>query len=583
MRVSRPKRRLLPAVTLVAVVVVMLVMTALSTYQNLDRSRRHMEASLRHVGLSLIKGLEAGTRAGMRRMPWERRALQHLVEEMGRDKAVRFIVIFNRRGQVLAHSDSRLLGARLKEGRDFFKKAPTGLARRFGERVFLIGRPFTPLRGFGRRRHMMMMQRGQTGGDIGRQTEDPSRVLRSPLYCLVGLSTDPYEAARRQDLRHGFLMAAVLFVLGLAGLYFIMLVQNSRLVERTLTELQSYTQLVVDNVPEGLITTDQDGRIAAVNARVSKMLGRDEKDLVRRNLKRIFTAEPVWLKKTLAEGEPVVEQREALTGAGDVPVPVAVSAAPLTDGEGRRLGTVFVIRDMSEIERLREELSRNQRLAALGRLAAGVAHEIRNPLSSIRGLVSFLKKKFEPDSAEDQYAKVVISEVDRMGRVIGGLLDFARPKEPEVAEANVEDLIRHGLTLVADEAGAAGIEVEFKADGDLPRASCDPDQVTQVILNLLVNAVEAMESGGRLGVEAARQDDFIEVRVSDTGPGISPENLTRLFDPFFTTKKKGSGLGLAIAQRIVDNHGGTLRAESAPGKGTVFVLRLPISGEGKEV
>ncbi|MBU0514513.1 MAG: PAS domain S-box protein, partial [Proteobacteria bacterium] len=423
MKVERRRKRLLPAVTLIAVVVVLLVITAVTTQRNLDRSRTSMERSLTREGRALITGLEAGTRAGLRRHSWQRLALIHLVEEMGRDKSIRSIVIFNRRGLVLAHSNPRYNGHTLvindglfQKPSDFFVKAPRGLARTFADNVFYVGRPFRPLFIFGGRgrMHPGMMHRpgeGRPGRDVG--------PLRSPLYCLVGLSTAAYEAARAADIRHALLMGGILFVVGLAVLYFIFVIQNSRLVERTLRELESYTQLVVDNVPEGLITTDPGGRVVSANARAEAMLGLKGKGLLGRPLSELFTAAAPFVDRVLGSGQVVAEKETQCRCADGRILPVAVSAAPIKGAEGKRLGAVFALRDLSEVALLREELSRSQRLAALGELAAGVAHEIRNPLSAIRGLVLFLKNKFRPESSEAEYAGVVVSEVDRMGRVIG--------------------------------------------------------------------------------------------------------------------------------------------------------------------
>jgi two-component system sensor histidine kinase HydH len=586
-KVERRRKRFLPALTLIAVVLVLLVITAVTTQRHLDRSQMSMERSLTRVGRALIIGLEAGTRAGLRRHSWQRQALQHLVEEMGRDKAIKSIVIFNRRGRVLAHSNPRyndhilqVKDARFNKPRDFFVQAPQGLARSFADQVFYVGRPFRPLFIFRRRRRMHggMMPPPPPGVRFDRDVGP----LGSPLYCLVGLSTAPYREARSADIRHALLMGGILFVVGLAVLYFVFILQSSRLVERTLRELETYTQLVVDNVPEGLITTDQAGRIVSTNARAEAMLDPEGRGLVGLPLSQVFGDSAGFVDQVLGSGQVVAEVETECRGPAGRDLPVSVSAAPLLGADGQRLGAVFALRDLTEMAKLREDLSRSKRLAALGELAAGVAHEIRNPLSAIRGLVLYLAKKFPSDSAEAEYAGVVVSEVDRMGRVIGGLLDFARPKAPEFARADLSKIIRHALTLIEDEARAARVEVDFQMDEGLPPVRVDRDQMTQVLLNLLVNALEAMPEGGRLQVNVHRETDQAEIRVSDTGPGISSENLSRLFDPFHTTKKKGSGLGLAIAQRIVENHGGTIRVDSRAGLGTTFLVRLPLEGPGPD-
>ncbi len=584
MKVERRRRRYLPALSLIAVVLVLLVITAVTTQRHLDRSRTAMERGLTQVGRALITGLEAGTRAGLRRHSWQRLALQHLVEELGRDKAIVSLVIFNRRGRVLAHSNPRyndhilvVNDSLFKKPSDFFDKAPQGLARAFADGVFYVGRLFRPLRVF--RRRMMMMHRGMMMGPPRDFRFDRNLgPLGSPLYCLVGLSTVHYREARSADIRHALLMGGILFVVGLAALYFVFILQNSRLVEKTLRELETYTQLVVDNVPEGLITTDRAGQIVSANARAEAMLDREGRGILGRPLSDVFGAAAPFMDQVLGAGRVVAEDETQCRCPDGREVPMSVSAAPLLGADGQRLGAVFALRDLSEMAKLREDLSRSRRLAALGELAAGVAHEIRNPLSAIRGLVLYLAKKFSPGSSEAEYAGVVVSEVDRMGRVIGGLLDFARPKAPEFAPVNLADVVRHALTLIEDEARAAGIVVERRIDPDLPPALVDRDQVTQVLLNLLVNALEAMPDGGRLEVGLQREEDRAVIRVSDTGPGISPEARARLFDPFHTTKKKGSGLGLAIAQRIVENHGGIIRVDSEAGRGTSFLVSLPLEG-----
>jgi two-component system sensor histidine kinase HydH len=581
-KVERRRRRFLPALSLIAVVLVLLVITAVTTQRHLDRSRSAMERGLTQVGRALIIGLEAGTRAGLRRHSWQRLALQHLVEEMGRNKSIVSLVIFDRRGRVLAHSNPRyndhilvVNDPRFKKPSDFFVKASQGLARAFADRVFYVGRLFRPLFVFGQG---MMMRHGMMGPPRGVRFDRNVGPLGSPLYCLVGLSTVPYREARSADIRHALLMGGILFVVGLAALYFVFVLQNSRLVEKTLRELETYTQLVVDNVPEGLITTDRAGQIVSANARAEAMLDREGRGILGRPLSDVFGASAPFVDQVLGAGRVVAEDETQCRCPDGRDVPMSVSAAPLLGADGQRLGAVFALRDLSEMAKLREDLSRSRRLAALGELAAGVAHEIRNPLSAIRGLVLYLAKKFSPGSSEAEYAGVVVSEVDRMGRVIGGLLDFARPKAPEFVRVNLADVVRHALTLIEDEARAAGIALERRIDPDLPPAQVDRDQVTQVLLNLLVNALEAMPDGGRLEVGVQREADRAVIRVSDTGPGISPEDRARLFDPFFTTKKKGSGLGLAIAQRIVENHGGTIRVDSEIGRGTTFLVSLPLEG-----
>ncbi|MCF8031800.1 MAG: hypothetical protein K9K66_00585 [Desulfarculaceae bacterium] len=234
-------------------------------------------------------------------------------------------------------------------------------------------------------------------------------------------------------------------------------------------------------------------------------------------------------------------------------------------------------RRQRELSRLREEVAANQHLAAVGRLAGSVAHEVRNPLSALRGLVQFLAKGQEPGSRQAQCAHTAVAEVDRLERVVSGLLDYTRPRPPRLIPLDLGESIEGTIRLLADEPRAQGVEIASQAAPDLPEVSADPDQVRQILMNLILNALEANNGQGQVLVSAARRGNAVELSVADQGPGLPPGQEDELFDPFFSTKERGTGLGLAIASRLATGLGGGLGAANRPEGGASFTLTLPCS------
>ena len=266
---------------------------------------------------------------------------------------------------------------------------------------------------------------------------------------------------------------------------------------------------------------------------------------------------------------------------------MSLSAAPLKDDKGRELGAVLIIRNLREIEELKEKVRRSERLAAVGRLAAGMAHEIRNPLSYIRGFAQFFLNRFREQKTEQEYASIMIREVDRLNRVITELLDFARPREPRREVCSLENIIDYTLKILSPELAGKKVRVEQNYEKGLPPVAADHEQLSQAFLNLLLNALDAVEEDGEIIIGLQRRPDrsALDITIADNGRGIPPENIGKVFEPFFSTKRKGTGLGLAIAYRIVENHGGEITVNNRQGGGTIFSITLPlqapaITGDG---
>ncbi|MDR2892695.1 MAG: hypothetical protein LBV80_06390 [Deltaproteobacteria bacterium] len=232
----------------------------------------------------------------------------------------------------------------------------------------------------------------------------------------------------------------------------------------------------------------------------------------------------------------------------------------------------------AEVRRLQEEVRRNERLTALGNLAAGVAHEIRNPLSSIKGLATFLANRLPAGGPEEEAARTMTQEVNRLNRVVSELLDFARPSGFVLTEADLNEVVRRTLRLAEADIKAKEVSLEFQPDADLSSVCVSAERLSQALLNLVLNAVQAVAPGGRLEIslEGLPAEDAFRIAVRDNGPGMNQEVLASIFTPYFTTKPTGTGLGLAIVHQIAEGHGGRVEVSSEVGQGSVFSIIIPM-------
>lgn len=274
-----------------------------------------------------------------------------------------------------------------------------------------------------------------------------------------------------------------------------------------------------------------------------------------------------------------------VNSAGDRLILRTTVSAQVDEG-GRRVGLVVLVKDVSKIVALEQELRKRDRLVAAGTLAAGVAHEIRNPLSAIELNLRLLRDEVasllpgRPDAEE--YFDVLFAETQRLNRITSSFLQLSRPEELMKSVMPVDAPIQRVLRLIESEAKAKGISFVVDFNAHSTEVLGDATKLEQVCLNLLINSMQAMPDGGVIRVSSrlpiGENARFVDIVIADHGVGVSPENIPRLFDPYFTTRADGNGLGLAIADRIVSNHGGKILVESSPGAGTVMTVRLPIVG-----
>ena len=227
------------------------------------------------------------------------------------------------------------------------------------------------------------------------------------------------------------------------------------------------------------------------------------------------------------------------------------------------------------LEDMKEEVRKTEGFVAVGKIAASIAHEIRNPLSSIKGFAQYFKLRFKAKK-DAAYADIMIKEVDRLNRVITELLDYAKPAELNLKKQRLEDIIVYSLKLLQSDIEGKGINIKEEYEDNLPLALIDKDQITQAVLNILLNSIEAVGKSGEIRIGIRQIKGELQLSIADNGKGIAKENIDKIFEPFFTTKKSGTGIGLALVKRIIDMHNGMIAVESREGEGTRFIVRLPM-------
>jgi two-component system sensor histidine kinase HydH len=547
LRMVRKRRLYVPAVTIVTVALTITVMHAVSTVRTLDRERRHWENFLEQSGRDVLAMLRVELQM---QGPVSRQRLRAFLDTAAKNLDVIYIGVMDDRGQWTVSTQPSVQPYLPP------KMTPETLISPEGRKTWRVER-------LPDGKHVFQYWEKLEVGDL--------------RTAVVGLWMTPLEEARGDDIRHAVLMGIILLVLGSAAFYFIFVVQNYYLVDRTLTQMRSYTEDVVESMASGLITVDTDGRIVSTNRKASAILGPDTREARGQPLGSVIPPHCLNVEESLRE-EKVIIEKEIDCPLKEGFIPLSVSVTPLKASEGVSLGAVIILRDLREIRDLQEKVRRSERLASLGRLAAGIAHEIRNPLSSIKGFTQYFRDKFDAGSEDRAYADIVIREVERLDRVIAQLLDFARPRELSLTIQPLSELLNHPLKLIETDLGKRGITLVRTTFAE-NEVTADTDQMTQAFLNIFLNAMDAMAEGGELDVRTVlkAKQGVVEISISDTGAGISRENLSRIFDPFFSTKKKGTGLGLAIAAKIVEAHRGELSVQSEEGKGATFTVRLPLT------
>jgi two-component system, NtrC family, sensor histidine kinase HydH len=540
-----------PALALILASSLLAVLLTVSTIRNLNSEQKFFEESLLREGITVIRSFGAGVRMSMRHRMTGSEMLQTLVEETVQEKGVRFIRIMRQDGGIVAEAGDLPDVLEREELRQIFSTRETFTHTIQETNTFEIIRVFKPVP------PPEMM--GRMGKKEHRHRMQEAFRKQSPRVIVVGLSTAEFDNARQEDKMHAWLMGAVLFLLGSAGLYFVFLYQSFRVTRSTLANMRIYTENVIESMPTGLVSLDENDAVASINSMAEQLLNEMDCD-IKGFLGGIHTNN--------------AEQEIFCSSRCGEKIPVKVSVSPLLDHKGGSSGKVLILQDMREIRKIEQQLELSRRLASLGRMAAGIAHEIRNPLGTLRGFAQYFGKEAETDSDGQKYAELMVSEVDRLNESISTLLQFARAPEPQSVQVGVKELFAKVTSLLVADCGAAGITLtqDFQ-EGE--KVYADPDLLLQVLLNLIQNSIRVTEPGGKIYMKLYRQNSHSVLEIVDTGQGMSAEVQKQIFDPFFSTRKEGTGLGLAISHQIVEQHHGQIEVTSSEGQGTTMKVILP--------
>lgn len=563
------KKLYIPALSIVALVFGLLLVIGISTFRNIDREKNTQLDFVYRQGLLLLRAIEAGARSGMAMPMWGEDSIAVLLQETGRDETIAYIYLVDERGSVVHHSEPRLEGAAAAWRPEISSRTEIKTRIRKsgdGSQVYELAKIFSP-------------DTGQPQFMMGRRMM--SRHAHENDLIVIGLSMHNFELARKSDVQHAVVMAFIVLALGSGTFFFIFVIQNFYLVDKTLKRTQDYTRQVIANMANGLLGLDRHGKLVSYNQVALNLLEIAEADLKHVVLENIIDFNATGIRDTIRSCRKVIDHEFLFRSRSGRMIPLSISSTPIENEMGQCEGVVVVLRDMSEIKALEQKVRETEKLAAIGRMAASVAHEVRNPLSSIKGLAQHLSNTLPTDGNQKTHAQIMVKEVDRINRVINDLLTFSRPLQPERNPTNVHELVQHAVQLVKADAETRHIQLRTNMEPLQTAPLLDENHMTQVLLNLLLNALSAIGQNGSIDINVYRGGgghDLV-IEVQDDGEGIAPENLTRIFEPFMTTKEKGTGIGLAIVKRIIDNHNGQIEVRSPvkhKDRGSAIKMRIPI-------
>ena len=353
-----------------------------------------------------------------------------------------------------------------------------------------------------------------------------------------------------------------------------------------LEDVKNFTESIIQSIGSGIIITEMNDSITYIHRAGERMLGYSKEEAIGRplsifGLKEKQSAIPSFLNNpddldTRKEGWMIKRDHTEF--------PVGFTVNNHLSIRGEKIGKIVVFRDLTNVYKIQEEILRMDRLVSLGKLASGIAHELRNPLAGIKTTAQALGEEMNGDDSRREYLHRITKEIDRLNDLLKTFFSFAKPQNLNLVHCHIKDIINEIIPFLIKEIADKGIRFSETYHPQLPKVEVDKTQMHQVFLNLFLNAIQAMPNGGELRIEAnpvisrssaGSQQNFIKVVISDSGRGIPPQIVHKIFDPFFTTKSRGIGLGLSITYQIIKKHGGTIKVDSQWEKGTSFVINLP--------
>ncbi|MGA1824043.1 MAG: two-component system sensor histidine kinase NtrB [bacterium] len=401
----------------------------------------------------------------------------------------------------------------------------------------------------------------------------------TPGLLRIGLKTDYIAEADARTKRRLIVISLVLLLGGVLIFSFIYLAQNYKLLDEAYLRTKTYTGNILQNMANGVIAIDKTGVITLFNRAAENIFNVPRKKALGKNFLEVIQDDFV-LEKTLKSGKTIKDFETEYTIGGKRTI-LSFNTFVLKDKTGQVNSTVAVIKDLTIHRIMEENLNQRKKLTAMGELASGVAHEIRNPLNAIGVIAQRLSKEFEPETDKDEYRSLtatVVREVQRINMITERFLKFARPSKLDIRKTNMSELLNEIIDLLSPEAQSNNIVIsrDYTTSILLP---LDRNQMKQAILNLLQNAIHAINNDGTIYVIADVEECHTKLTIKDTGKGIPRDNLDKIFNLYFTTKEDGSGIGLSIAHQILMAHRGRIEVESEINVGTTFRIYLPNRGD----
>lgn len=570
----------LPPMIFIGVLVILLPIFTLMTAERLKRQKNFFIQRLTEKALFMIQTFEAGTRTGMMTKQWGASRIQNMLYETAQQEDVMYLAIISDDGTVLAHSDAAAVGQKMvmpalpdKNNPLFHREIHT----KGDAPVFEVIKEFKPVMS-DKRRFGMHRRRHYPGASPEDPPKDWSRAYthwdRKPEpppvhYMIAGLSMEKEQIGRNHLIQRTVVSGVLFFVLGCVGIIALLSFQAFRSAKSSLERVQTFSDTVIHHMPAGLITFDASGKMTAMNKAAVSILG-----------KNLEPGMPAWEKmiEKLDQGTGLMGHQVPFKNADGRPVVLDVTGSIIESDTRQVEGYLFLFRDLTQVLELEAKVQTHRRLAAIGKFAAGVAHEIRNPLSSIKGFATYFAKRLKENETDVQTAQIMINEVERINRSVTQLLEFSRPLEIENITVSLKSLLDHSLKLVQHDLEKKEIQASVALECRTDEIVTDAGRMNQVLLNLYINAIQAMEKGGQLSVTVldGGKPDRVIIEIRDTGKGIPAENLDRIFDPYFTTRPDGTGLGLSIVHQIVEQLSGTIRAKNNDTGGAQFIIELPV-------
>lgn len=363
-------------------------------------------------------------------------------------------------------------------------------------------------------------------------------------------------------------------------------------------QLEAFNRNIVQSLDSGLLTIDLEGKINFLNRTAEKILRRKEEELRNQSVYDLFPKMNEVMEeagKKLFQDPPEYQRYETtLIDEKGHKIYLGFSISPLTDPDGKVIGHTLIFQDITRFKEMEEQMKRFDRMAAIGSLAAGLAHEIRNPLASLSGSIQMLKSELSLDESQNHLMEIILRESERLNALITDFLLFAHPPQTRLQPVEIDRIIEETLELFSHSPSFhEGIRLVRPSSDRIGQVVVDPDQIRQVLWNLLINASQSLSNGGEIRVRLEKGNPslwrgafppfsskeskpWIKISIEDTGTGIPPEEKEKIFEPFYTTKENGTGLGLAIVHKIIENHKGLIKVESEVGKGSTFMVFLPV-------